>query len=503
MSSKYVYNVRCNGVEYDGSSYFVTSTPRKLGPDTIQIVENGSIAIIPLLEAAGLEIPELSNDPQLRVAKLYNLWMAILNLLSKKSKSITESKPSTVPMPRLVRLDATTRDKFQALRVKVVSGKQVRTNTALGSAEVPNKSPGSASPAQMGKGSTPEILYDESHPSNDNGHKHVHESRTPLSSTSPAPKPRRNPSSPPRVLSAQSVSVTETSKLKRHPSSPPRVLPTHSPEVMDTASNSQGGHTPQLGYPTANPLISSRVTRTLFAPTNLNTRYPSGDGDAYPYPPANPWGDNGSYKILQRTRIIDDANLGPQRSPLYPDIANAHYTRSEPTSSENSPVRTSRSFDDLHRTQILSDEELENQVLQYISMESIDEGPVSAVVNNIYNSCKAIAVYKSKDPNLLSRIETAIVNLASKDLLHLGVNSKRFAIKIPKNLPPMHHRFQLDDLRQIYKDNAQLLNSANSFAAAVNILANSSNRWKRSPGYNGEVMATAAIVQMIQANIFR
>jgi hypothetical protein len=45
MSSPYQYNVRCNGVEYDGSRYFVTSTPREVGPDTINIVENGSIAI--------------------------------------------------------------------------------------------------------------------------------------------------------------------------------------------------------------------------------------------------------------------------------------------------------------------------------------------------------------------------------------------------------------------------------------------------------------------------
>ncbi len=473
MSSPYQYNVRCNGVEYDGSRYFVTSTPREVGPDTINIVENGSIAIIPLLKAAGLEIPELSNDPQLRVAKLYNLWVAVLNLLSKKSKSITESKAPVVQMPRLVRLDSTTRDKFQALRVKVVSGKQVRTNTTTEFVEVPNKSPGSMSPAQITTASSPETLHEESDSLNDNGSKHLRESRTPLNSTSSAPMSKRNPSSPPRVLSTQSV------------------------EVMETASNSVGRSSSQIGHSTVEPRSSSRVSRALFIPPGLNPRKHSVDGDQYSQ--SNPWGDNGSYKILQRPRIIDDAKSVNQRPPSYPDPANQQYTRSEPTSSENSPVRTSRSFDDLHRPPILSDVELENLVLQYIMSESIDEGPVSAVVNNIYNSCKAIALYKSKDPNLVARIEAAILNLSSKRLLELGFNNKRFAIKIPQNLPPIHHRFQVDDLKEIYRENAQLLNSANTFTAAVNILTNSSNRWKR----NGELMATAAIVQMIQTNIFR
>ena len=473
MSSPYQYNVRCNGVEYDGTSYFVTSTPRELGPDTIQIVENGSIAIIPLLKAAGLEIPELSNDPQLRVAKLYGLWIAIINLLSKKSKSMSESKAPVVQMPRLVRLDPSTREKFRALRVKVVSGKQVRTNASAESVEVPNKSPNSVSPAQIGTASSPEALYDESDLLNNNGSRHVRESRTPLNSTSPAPMSKRNPSSPPRVLSTQSV------------------------EAIETASNSQGRSASQFGPSTLDPRSASRVARTLFTPPALNPRNHYGDGD--PYPPPNPWGENGSYRILQRTRIIDDAKLGNPRGPSHPDPANPQYTRSEPTSSENSPVRTSRSFDDLQRPSILSDEELENQVLQYITTEGINEGPISAVVNNIYNSCKAIAVYKSKDPNLLARIETAILNLSSKGMLDLGVNNKRFAIKVPQNLPPLGHRFQINDLKEIYRENAQLLNSANTFTAAVNILTNSSSRWKR----NGELLATAAIVQMIQANIFK
>ena len=472
MSSPYKYNVRCNGVEYDGSRYFVTSTPRELGPDTIHIVENGSIAIIPLLRAAGLEIPELSNDPQLRVAKLYNLWMAILNILSKKSKSMSESKAQVVQMPRLVRLDASTREKFQALRVKVVGGKQVRTNTTMEVAEIPNKSPSGVSPAQIGTASSPENLY-EAGDLNENGFKDVRESRTPRNSTSPA------------------------SKSKRHPSSPPKVLFTQPAEVVDPASNSQGRISTQLGTSMVDPRSTSRVARTLFTPTSLNPRNPFGDGD--PYPAANPWSENGSYRILQRTQIIDDARLGNSRSSVSIDPANLQSTRSEPTSAVNSPVRASRSFDDLHRPQILPDVELENQVLQYITTEGIDEGPVSAVVNNIYNSCKAIAVYKSKDPLLLARIETAILNLSSKRMLNLGFNNKRFAIKVPPNLPPLSHQFQINELQEIYRDNAQLLNSANTFTAAVNILTNSSNRWKRS----GELMATAAIVQMIQANIFK
>ena len=153
----------------------------------------------------------------------------------------------------------------------------------------------------------------------------------------------------------------------------------------------------------------------------------------------------------------------------------------------------------------MSDTQLGRQVLQYIKSQSngqLEGRAIGAVAKNIYNSYREIAVHKSRDPNLLDRIEKAIVQLGQSNQIQLGINGKRFPIHPPRG-EHLRHRFSASELEQIYSEHREGLSQVNSFNAAARILANSSSRWKHLDRAVAEQLAAAAVTQLIENNLFR
>ena len=566
MSSGLGFIVTSGDHHYDGTRHFTSSipgaqtlrdaplsgtVPDQMSRGPIQITENGSVALIPLLKAAGLEIPQLSTDPDLRLRTLYATWIAVLGILSKKGRAGLEAKNRSIEVPRIVQMNPETLAKFRALRVEVVGGRAVRVPTGrYTSAASDDHSQGpfdTLDPLrrQMTVRSENESHYAQQGPPS---------IETPHSQGSPRlGTPSGVGGSQMTVLSANpSVPVfveqpldpfrghskVDYQELKLDPA---LSMPNHH-STIDIGSGTPGGSFPKnsgavregttlcggnirsadgsLGPLGVDPPISTIHTRgTVIGPPpgfqmivgrendSLSSRIEEGHSgpqkDGREARGAGP-----PYRILQRKKPEDELKISGTGSLISDSAERVSLYQGETDlllhSDHLRSAKVSERVDAVDPRPML-DTQLEKQILGYIKSQSsgqLEGRAIAAVAKNIYNSYREVAVHKSRDPNLLDRIEKAILELGQSNQIQLGINGKRFPIQIPSNLPHLRHRFSIHDLEQIYREHREGLAQVNSFSAAARILANSSNRWKHMDRGVAEQLAAAAVAQLIENNLF-
>jgi hypothetical protein len=571
MSSGLEFVVTSGDHHYDGTRHFTSSmpgaknlrdaplsgaVPDQMSEGPIQITENGSVALIPLLKAAGLEIPQLPTDPDLRLRTLYAMWIAILGILSKKGRAGLEAKNRSIEVPRIVQMNPETLAKFRALRVEVVGGRAVRVPTGrYTSTASDDQSQGEPESSRL-------TLHNFDHSLT------AEYARRPVETIQGPPLlgtiPRsgeslrppmtgfsENPNVPVFVEQPFSTFTGQPKPDYEEVKWDPALSMSNPPSTIDVGSVTPIGLSPQnSGVRVVDPPISTIHGRgTVIGPPpgfqpvygemtvsreNDNHHSQRIDtlsrsekrGHEIPGVPPSHRESSGSagppYRILQRKKPEDEFKNSGTGS-LISDPVSLYQIRSPQARTGITGLMESQNETDLllqgdrlHSAKVnervdavdprpMSDTQLQKQILEYIksqSSEQLEGRAIGAVAKNIYNSYREVAVHKSRDPNLLDRIEKAILELGQSEQIQLGINGKRFPIQIPSNLPQLRHRFSIPDLQQIYREHRDGLAHVNSFSAAARILANSSNRWKHMDRGVAEQLAAAAVAQLIENNLF-
>jgi hypothetical protein len=766
---------------FDGKRHFTSSTSDQINQDIIQITENGSIALVPLLNAAGLEIPELSTDPDHRLQVLYSLWIAVLGILSRGGRVGSQNPNRSIDTPQIVEMNRETKDKFRSLRVEVVGGRAIRVSDSAISAyprltisqtpdSYPSHSPilhtseppiresppvtvkdlssietqtnksinDTLSVYNLGKGAIqiheyqlrnsdhvfePPPFQGERYPIsdltsriqapgcgvgilprkglgaitlpdnvldlNDVGDDQIRDnsrilkpfqdprsivgrsesmrSVVPTSSTNTdmiskrdlsgsylshqtddlctkypydevkwdPGAPRDIPPSgmvpvPQRFGSPSDVPASSMSSFSIPTSSPPKTLQSGtfkhyqpSPNVISMSSHPSSSDDPiyTVNNPDSSTVGPTRETRyngqldktwTLthqaqhshhqirsnnrdrgtaiqdVVDTSIGSpRGAKQPGKIVPRPTEDsphtkpdlrmvnvPQSEaelnvQPIYRILKRQSADDkiqtpDSTYSGVPTPQYRALvrevrAGSHSSRgggrpkdSRVFAPETSSLREDRfrgagapasatlcggeelgapvplsetqsggrwEDTDLHSTKVLSshreraadgtsyltDLQLKTYILDHISSQqySLEGRAIGAVAKNIYNSCKEVAIYKSKDPSLLARIEHLIIKLSESNEIQIGINGKRFQIYIPSNIPEKRYRFPDHEIRQIYIEHREGLSQVSTFAAAARLIANSSNRWKHLDRDAANQLGVAAVAQLIEMKIFQ
>ena len=634
MSSGLGFVVTSGDHHYDGTRHFTSPqpgapTPRdspldgvildQIGGGTIQITENGSVALIPLLKAAGLEIPQLPTDPALRVRTLHAMWIAVLSILSKKGRAGLEAKNRNIEVPRIVQMNPETMAKFRALRVEVVGGRPVRVPTGRNTSTPSDDVSKGDSESRL-----PSLILDPVDAADcvrnlelDNRLQMPPDS----SKTTPQNSILGESTTGVRDLGIPTPTLRPTDHRSLQAPSPPEqgqlpVIPTDPrgpsglPAQRDGASGGGGsrefqgrspvvsGNSRDLMPLTARPICRSTSgngeqniaasaeqskayydevkwdpahsmsNQSIIPHSTTDVRPPPGFQIVPPHYDANV-GRSRDHLTIEGQLISQKGGrgAGPQRPGIYPaatrvpnpspseggierfgaraapattvsemstgpqyrilqrkkpedelKISGVGSLQSDPTeqvldSSAKNPstVRGDGWTSEGAKTSPMSDTQLGRQVLLYIKSQSdgqLEGRAIGAVAKNIYNSYREVAVHKSRDPNLLDRIEKVIVQLGQSNQIQLGINGKRFPIQIPSNLHPprgeqLRHRFSVSEIEQIYREHREGLSQVNSFNAAARILANSSIRWKQLDRNVAEQLAAAAVAQLIENNLFR
>jgi len=616
MSSGLEFVVTSGDHHYDGTRHFTSSipgaknlrdaplsgaVPDQMSEGPIQITENGSVALIPLLKAAGLEIPQLPTDPDLRLRTLYAVWMAVLGILSKKGRAGLEAKNRSIEVPRIVQINPETLAKFRSLRVEVVGGRAVRVPTgrytSATSDDQTQGEPESSRPtlhnfdhslsAEYARRPAETIQGPPLLGTIPSGGESLRPPMTAFSANSNLPvfveQPfsaftgqlksdyeevkwdpalsMPNPHSTIDVGSVTSVGLFPQNSgvmVVDPPIStihgrgtvigpPPGFRPVYGEMTVGRENNNHHSHridtlsrSEKRGHETHGVPSSHRESSGSAGPPYriLQRKKPedelknSGTGSLISDPVSLYQGPQGpSPAALEKSRVFVEQPLGTPRYTGWSQIQSRE-GRTGITGLMESQM-TVRSANISHHAQQgetdlllqgdrlqsakvnervdavdprpMSDTQLQKQILEYIKSQSsgqLEGRAIGAVAKNIYNSYREVAVQKSRDPNLLDRIEKAILELGQSEQIQLGINGKRFPIQIPSNLPQLRHRFSIPDLQQIYREHRDGLAHVNSFSAAARILANSSNRWKHMDRGVAEQLAAAAVAQLIENNLF-
>ena len=638
MSSGFGFVITSGDHHYDGTRYFTSPrpgdpslgevegfppralqgsgapTPRdspsegvmldQIGGGTIQITENGSVALIPLLKAAGLEIPQLPTDPALRVRTLHAMWIAVLGILSKKGRAGPEAKNRSIEVPRIVQMNPETLAKFRALRVEVVGGRPVRVPTGrntlapsddlddsessraplivdpidtanyAGNPGFDDRPPPWGVPPDSSRTTSWKSILDESTPPLGG----VRELQVRIPTPTSRPHTKQGDSRDPEPSMTRPINQSTLRNEEVNLASSAKQSKVYYDEVKwDPALSTSDQPIIPPSTTNAGSLTRTPVARgTIVGPppgfqTTPGLRgVPAAPENGGPPSPRGGWGAGAvrgvseiipgpQYRILQRKKPEEELKMENSRSnPVAPENGgppsprggwgtgavrdacvpgasdNTHggspsvlgsRTGAETPSEEGtefvqalnlserglSTVRADGWGSEGAKTSPMSDTQLGRQVLEYIKSQSngqLEGRAIGAVAKNIYNSYREVAVHKSRDPNLLNRIEKVIVQLGQSNQIQLGINGKRFPIQIPSNLHPprgehLRHRFLAGELEQIYREHREGLSQVNSFNAAARILANSSNRWKQLDRNVAEQLAAAAVAQLIESNLFR